>query len=227
MSMTKSRNRKVLIGAAAALLIVVVGVLGVMGMAKTGSRKTTLPRDLSVENLMAEAESDPAKVFQRVHEAMNRTDLTDAQRDELRRNMHNVFEAQMEKRLDEYFTADAGQRRAVLDRHLDQMQPMLRQMAERRAQWERERQNRPVQPGNAGASAGAAPAGLGMAAGGGPPGPGRRDWRNNPPTQQERKMWSESRDPDQRARRMAYFTALRQRGQERGIQMPGPFGGRP
>ena len=44
-------------------------------------------------------------------------------------------------------------------------------------------------------------------------------------TQQERKTRAESRNPDQAAQHMAYFSALRARATARGIQMP--FGGGP
>ena len=42
----------------------------------------------------------------------------------------------------------------------------------------------------------------------------------------ERKERSESRNPDQMARRMAYFSALQKRAAERGVQMPFGRGGR-
>ena len=46
----------------------------------------------------------------------------------------------------------------------------------------------------------------------------------SPPSQAERKERSESRNPDQTARNMAYFSAVRARMTERGLQPPG--GGR-
>ncbi|OHB45271.1 MAG: hypothetical protein A2178_01180 [Planctomycetes bacterium GWC2_49_10] len=49
-------------------------------------------------------------------------------------------------------------------------------------------------------------------------------FRNAKPS--ERRAMRESRDPEQSARQRMFFNALRQRAQERGIQMPGRGGGR-
>jgi hypothetical protein len=150
------------------------------------------------------------------------------------------MEEQMNKRLDAYFaTTDEKQRLAMLDRDIDEMQKRMKERQQREAQAGRTGGPNARGPGGGGSggSPGAASGtggsggGTGVARGpqasggapgtagpgGGPPG----GWRGGgPPTREQQKMRTESRDPDQSARRMAYFTALRKRAEQRGIQMP-------
>lgn len=137
----------------------------------------------------------------RVREQMDDPNLTEEQRRELGRQMRAVFEARMDARLDEYFTAGADGQQAVLDRHIDEMQAEMKEREERR-------QQREPQPG----------------AGEERPRRQRPDFASM--TTQERKLRMESRDPDRQARRMAYFAAVRARMEERGMQPPqfGPIG---
>jgi hypothetical protein len=228
--------------------VIAAGVLllaaGVWGVVAHSSSKVSLPKDLSVEALQAQSD-DPGKVMDRVHQAMTSGNLTDEQRHALWGNVHTVMEAQMNKRMDEYFTAPEAQRRVILDRHIDEMQIRMKEFEQRRAQFEQERQARGaagqgtgpgLPPGGTGGGRGTGPV-AGTAGGRGPgPGPGgqaggpmggpdggRRGDRFGPPSRQERKVRSESRDPDQMARRMTYFTAMRKRAEERGIELNGPM----
>jgi len=191
-----TRRWKLLVAAgvvAAAAAVLAVTVLN-------RSDETGLPEEFSVEALQT-ASDDPAGMRQRMRQALGRDDLTDQQRAQLRRNMREVRQTQMNRRLDEYFLATGAQREAVLDRHLDEMLSRMRQ-----------RQQQPDRPPGerfgrrADDSRGAARRGP--------------DGRRNPPTREQRKQRSESRNPDMMARRMAYMTAMRQRAQERGIEMP-------
>ncbi len=129
---------------------------------------------------------------------MDDPNLSEEQRRELGRQMRAVWEARMDARLDEYFTASADSQSEILDRHIDEMQTEMKEREERR-------QQREQQPG----------------AGEERPRPPRPDFASM--TTQERKLRMESRDPDKQARRMAYFAAVRARMEERGIQPP-PFG---
>lgn len=193
--------------------IVVILALGgsVWGVARMSrSEKPTLPKELSAQALKAQADGDPAKLMNRVHDAMRNGNLTEQQRHELWQNVRQIHEAQMDKRIGEYFAAGTSQRQAILDRQLDEMQVRMREMEQRRAQWEQERQ---AQSAN-----GQPAAGQNGTAGNGPN--GNRPGSHGGPSHAQRKTHSESRDPDQTARRSAYFTALRQRADERGIQMP-------
>jgi hypothetical protein len=215
-------KRKILL-VPAAILVLGASVWGVAALAK--GKKTTLPKEFSVAALKA-VSADPGKVFARVHEAMNRTDLTDQQRHELHENVHQVMEAQMNERLDEYFKAPASDRQAILDRQLDEMQAHMREMQQRYGQSGRpnrgddRRQNGPGDAGPAATGTGGPNVAGGPNGAGGGPGQGWHDRHHGPSTRQERKLHSESHDPDQRAQMMAYRTALRKRAQERGIQMP-------
>lgn len=148
--------------------------------------------------------ADPNQLW----EQMRRTDLTDAERDALREQMRAAWEARIDKRLNEYYTASSqADKDAILDRHIEEMDQDRQDWERRRA--EREKEGATTQP-TAGQQ--------------GPRRPGRPNFAAM--STQERKARSESRNPDQRARMMAYFSALRARAAERGIQLPmGPGGG--
>lgn len=183
-----SRRRVVLVG----LGILAVGA-GVWGFAVGGDGEPTslLPAELSVESLQAQ-NMDPGKL----RETLQREELSEEQRRELRKNMREVWRSVMDERLAEYFAAADADRQAVLDRHIDEFQ-------ERRKQWEQRRKEREEDEGDAEKR--------------------REDFRNQMASmsQQERKERSESRNPDQTAQRMAYFSALRDRMSARGIEMGG------
>ncbi|HOW18629.1 MAG TPA: hypothetical protein PLC79_06295, partial [Phycisphaerae bacterium] len=168
-----------------------------------------------------------------VHEAMSRPGLTEEQRHELWQSARTAMEAQLDKRIDEYFAASDSQKQVILDRQIDEMQSRMKEWQQRRAQWEQQGRPGAARPdggprgGGSAASGGGSGGGPGAApAAGGPPG-GPRDGRHGPPSREERMRHTQARNPDQAARRLAYFTALRKRAEQRGIQMPfGPPGGR-
>jgi TolA-binding protein len=230
MSTDLMRNRKVLF-TSLGILLVAGAVLGAVALGRSG-HKTTLPKDLA-QAIKTES-NDPRKLMETVHEAMSRPGLTDDQRHEIFQNVRTVMEAQMDKRMDEYFAATTeSQKQAILDRQIDEMQARMKEWQQRRAQRDQQQQqgqpgtDRGSQRGGNNAAAGGAAAGPGAApAAGGNQGPGFRG-RRGPPSHEERMRHTQSRNPDQSARRMAYFTAMRARAQQRGIQMPwGPPGGR-
>lgn len=130
-----------------------------------------------------------------VRELFDRQDLTDEQRRELADNLREVGRSMMNDRFGEYFNAPADERQAVLDKHIDEFQKMRKEMEARRKAGQNEEGEKPDP----------------------------RGFLANR-TRQERKAESESRSADEMARGMAYFTALRKRMGERGIEMPGPPG---
>jgi hypothetical protein len=162
--------------------------------------------------------------------------LNDQQRHELWGDVHNAMEQQMEKRMDTYFAAAPAQRTAILDQQIDEMQARMKEWQQRRTQDGQtprdpnsrrlgDRTRRPEAPGTSGRPAAAPggsppPANAGGGPGGGPGGGGFRGDRHGPPSREQRKDHFESRDPDSRARRMAYTSAMQARAQQRGIQMP-------
>jgi hypothetical protein len=113
-------------------------------------------------------------------------------------NMREVWRQTMAQRVDEYFNAPAEQQTAVLDEHIDRFMAQAAQWEERRKEMEKNGELDRERMG--------------------------RMFGNT--SQQERKERSEARNPDQMARTMAYFTAVRARMTERGIKMPGGFGPR-
>jgi hypothetical protein len=234
--MTLNTIQKRVLLAAAGVVTLGGGIWGYVAWA--GSRGPEVPKELTVEALSAESEN-PGQLFQHMREIRDREDLTEEQRHAVFQNVRTVMESRMNERLDEYFTAPEPQRQAILDRHLNDMQTWMAEIRQQRAQREAAGQSSPGRTDSGGgsgtsgntagrsgsggtASAGSGPPPGGPGAGPPPDGPGWRGDRHGPPTQAERKMRSESRDPDQMARRMAYFTALRKRAEERGIELPFP-----
>jgi hypothetical protein len=227
------RNRKVVF-AAVGVVVVAGAVLGAVTRSRSGRSKGALPKDL-VQAIQAES-SDPHKIMETVHEAMSRPGLTEEQRHELWQSARTAMEAQLDKRIDEYFAASDSQKQAILDRQIDEMQARMKEWQQRRAQWEQQgQQGRPgsARPDGGGRGGGSAASGGGTGGppgaapgAGGPPGGPRGD-RHGPPSREERMRHTQARNPDQAARRLAYFTAVRKRAEQRGIQMPfGPPGGR-
>ena len=167
-----------------------------------------LPENLSLAALTKQAENDPGAMRRTIRETMDREDLTDEQRRQARRNMRRVWQGRLDKNVEEYLAASEEEKQAVLDRQIDEFQ-------ERMAEWEKQREARRREREANGEE-------------------GRQDrrergWggRGRSMTRDERKQRSESRDPDRMGRRMAYFSAMRKRMQERGVEMPfGPRGRR-
>ncbi len=220
------------------ILVIALGILVVGGAAwgwaalSLAEPAAPLPESLSADALKAAAEEDPGKAMQRVREAFENQDLSEAQREQLRDNAREVRRAFMETRLNEYFEAPEEEQVAILDRHLDEFMARGAEWRQRRGERAASRPagrptDRPVgqatnRPAGQGASAQSGPPS-------GPPGPQGRRGPRTPPTREQRKVRSESRSPDRRARHMAYRTAMQKRAKERGLEMPGrggPGGGR-
>jgi len=235
------RSPKTMGIAAAGVLLVLGGTVWAVVAWVGGDGRPDVPKELTVASLQAQA-NDPAKIAQTMRETLERKDLTEEQRREVGHNVRQVFEAEVEKSMDEYFTAPPEQKTVVIDRQLDRLQQAMKVMEPLRAQgWGRGGPGGASPDGRPGPRAdgqnGPPPGGPG-----GPPGQGnearRQDgqnhgpggWRGRMSTPEGRKQMSESRDPDRMARRMAYFGAILSRAKERGIEMPfpggrGPMGG--
>lgn len=187
----------------AAGVVVVAGVaIGYVAWPRGAANASALPPELSVEALKAQS-SEPGKMMDTMRDAMRRDDLTDEQRRELGRNMREVWQTTMTARMDEYYSASEEEKNDVLDRHIDEFERFRAEMEKRRAEREKSGEDeRDRERGRATFGA---------------------------QSQEERKARSESRNPDQMARMMGYFSAMRTRMTERGIKPPdGPgfgFGG--
>lgn len=205
--------------------IVIAGVLlaalggGAWGVAHFAGAKDAeaagpqLPEEYTVAKMKEAAKDDPSANFERMRHFMERTDLTDEQREQARENMRQVMDEMMQQRVDEYFGATEEEKTAVLDRHIDEMQKFMQAMEERRRQ---EEAREAAEAEDAEKQAEREKRREEM----------RNRWANR--SQAERKADSEKRDPNKSAQRMAYFGAVMRRSAERGIQMPrfgGPGGG--
>ncbi len=195
------KARKVSIGIA---FFVVAGGMTVWGMIRSAAQQSTLPEELSVASLKSQM-SEGSDQFRQTMRAQE--DLTDEQRQELRRNMREVMGSMMTERVDEYYAAAPEEKDAVLDRHIDEFQERMKEWRKRREERRREQGDDADQERN------------------------REEWRERMRgrrgggTSEQRKSRSESRDPDQMVRMMSYFQALRSRMTERGIESPGGRGG--
>ena len=179
---------------------------------ESNERQSDLPEELRLATLQKNAQESPEKLAETMMNTFDREDLTEEQRRQVRRNMREIRRAETEKRVEEYFAASEQEKQAVLDRHIDEMLQNFERMREsfeqRRQQWEERRRERGESEDDEAA---------------------RQERRRRMiGTAQERKARSEGRDPDSMARQVAYREAVRNRMQERGIEMPrgpGPRGG--
>ena len=190
MTETQSRTRRGWLVVVFCLLGVVAVVLGVASRGGEEKAESLLPEELSVESLQAQA-TDPGQLRE-VLDQHNPSEMTEEQRRELRHNVRQVHRSMLDEHLAEYSAAAEQERQAILDKHIDEFQKRMAEWRKRQEeQGNREDQERPK-------------------------------WREmfGSRTREERKADSESRNPDDMARRMAYFTAVRERMAERGIEMP-------
>ena len=142
--------------------------------------------DVAVESLKD-------KSFSEITEVMHSEDLTDEERQELRRVRREVMMARMNERVDEYFDSPEEEREKILDRHIDEMLAF-------REQWRAERERREEEGQH-----------------------DRERMRRERPRRdrQQAKERMEGGDPDRQKRMMSYWGKMRTRMQARGIEMRG------
>jgi len=187
-------------GIAIGALLLGGSVWGVSALNRSPEPGVDLPPELTVEAIKASA-ANPGQAMGNMRAFRDREDLTDEQRRQARENMREVFQATMNERVNEYFSAPDDLKVVVLDQHIDSMEAWRKATeAQRKEMEKREEGQRDPARGF------------------------------TPRSRDDRKARSESQDPDQSAQRMAYFMALQSRMTERGIKMPwgggrGGFGG--
>jgi len=200
MTMPHMKSPKTWLIASAGILVAGAAVWGLSGRPEVRS-EIDMPKGLSAEEIKQQAVTDPGRLRETVREAARNENLTDAQRRQLAGNMREAWRSGMNERVTEYVNAPDDEKDAVLDKHLDEMQARWKEWEKRREEEDKKGEES-----------------------------GREDFRRlfGERSQQDRKADSESRNPDEMARGMAYFNALRSRAAERGIPMPrGPRGGAP
>jgi hypothetical protein len=110
-----------------------------LAMLTKSSKASAVPNDLTKEALRAQAKETPGQVFEKMRETMQREDLTDEQRQKVRENMREVGREMMEERVNEYFAAATEEeKKAILDRQIDEFMKM-------REEWEKRREEREKQ----------------------------------------------------------------------------------
>jgi hypothetical protein len=205
---------KIIVVQVAVVLAIAGGVWGYSAWSgDVSSEANAVPPELTVEALKTQMD-DPGKMMQTMRQTMRREDLTDEQRAEVRRNMREVWQSTMDERVDEYFAAATEKdKNVVLDRQIDEFQERMKEWEARRQEREREREREREARGRDGDADGQQTTESREERG--------RRWRRfaGSQTREQRKARSESRDPDRTARRMVYFTAMRKRASERGVEM--------
>jgi hypothetical protein len=213
MSGSGKPSSKVIVISTVVVLALAAGVWGVVSW-RGGSDSDALPEDLTVASLDAQFD-DPAKMMKTMEEVLDRDDLTDEQRRKVRDNMRDVWQARMDKNVNEWFNAPPDQKKAVMDRHIDQFQAAMevwQKNGERlRKKWEAHRERRKAE-------------GKDVEDDDNPHGP--PGWGSRMQSKQGRQTMTQSRDPDRSARMSMYFGAVMARMNERGIEMPWHRGGR-
>lgn len=192
-----NRPMRVILAIAAVLL-----VGGGVWAFSSSSNSTSNPSSPAV---LAAADDNPGKVFDKMRELQHRTDLTDDQRRQQMGALRDQMDAQIDIRVNAYFTATTPEEKnRLLDKSIDDME-------KRRQEFENERRREDANTASSRPSREER----------------RRQWMNSTP--QERKTRSESRSADNEARRRAYRAAMEGRMKERGIKPPqwgGPGGNR-
>ena len=124
-----------------------------------------------------------------------RAELTDEERERLRKNAGPLFRKTIGKRIDKYFQLPREERTAYLDEMIDRMEEM------RKAGRERGKHQQQVKPGTPGASTSGHP---------GPPGRQfKPEWL---------KRWIEETPPEERAKQTQFMMAIQKRRLERGFK---------
>jgi len=201
MPLAKKKTMSPWVVVSGGVLVAGAAVWGVVGAGSAGAGGVVVPTNLTVDALKQRSQ-EPGRAFGEVRQALGGDELTDEQKRQVAENIRTVRRATMRERMDEYYNADPDEKEAILDKHLDEMQERFKRFRGR---------------------------GQGGGAGSGMSEEQRKELRQlfRPQSKQDRKSRSESRSADDTARAMVYFTAMRSRATQRGIQMPrGPGGGR-
>lgn len=234
-------KRKWLIGSVVAVVILAAGYF---------AWGAFVPKQTEADRILADVREVPVdQRFEKMRELRKQErDLPEEEREKVREGMHEMMAEEISKRIDEYENAPEDQKVAVLDKQIDEfvaMRERWRAEAEqRRAEGGEDGDRGPRgdgPPGGdrggdaTGGSGGSGGTGGNAAAGsgGGPSGGdgaraegrgGRAGGRGGQQTIEQRKRRMEGTNPDRMARMMRYFTKVRERAAERGIDMGGPGG---
>ena len=187
---------------------IVLAGLAAGGIVWALSSRGTDPQVQKVQQLQAElfAEKTPPEQRRQRFEVLRKEteQLSPEQREEVRHQMRQQFERRMQERVDAYFALPPEQRTAHLDQQIDAMEQRRKEWESRRARQGQTQQGQTRQ-GQPRRDAGARGRG------------GNRRNMSAEQRSQRRKQRLDRSTPEQRAKRTAYFDALRKRRQERGL----------
>jgi len=139
--------------------------------------------------------------LEQVFDQLRTAKLSDEERDRLEANLRELMMEDMQRKVNDYFEAPEAEQEAVMDAHIDEMQKF---MADMRAYHEKHKDDPDYQAER-----------------------DQRRQRMGTPSLQERKQRMEGTNPDQMVRMFRYWTKMRERAQQRGIEMgPGQRGSR-
>src|SRR5262245_8992299 len=122
-----SPRNKVIAIAAVVVLVVGAGVWAFVAHHRSDTG-IDIPKEYTLASLKGAEPRDMGNLFR---ELRDRNDLTDAQREEIFRNMRELREQRDKARVDEYFATPESQRKEVLDKHIDEMQKAWREREQR------------------------------------------------------------------------------------------------
>lgn len=138
--------------------------------------------------------------FSEIMAIMRSKDLTEEQRDHMRRVGFQVMRTSMKKNVDEYFDAPKAEREKILDRQIDEWMEFMNQMEAYREQHKDDPEHQADQERE------------------------RERWRTR--NTQEAKQRMEGGNPDEQKRMFFYWGQMRARAEARGLDMGGPWGRR-
>jgi hypothetical protein len=179
------------------------------------SKGPKVPENLTVESIKQKIVEDSGAAMRTVRETMENEELTDEERRAARRNIGRAWMELMDERITEYENAGTEEEKnAVLDRQIDEFIENMKKMRESREERRKQRETERKENGQEDMTDAERAE--------------RRQERMKQrmgATKGERKARSESRSAESMARRANYFKSMRQRAEQRGIEMP-RYGGR-
>jgi len=212
MSESSKRSPKLAVISALVVLVAAAGVWGLVAM--RGGDPDALPENLTVAGLETQFD-DPEKMMRTMENVLDRDDLSDEQRRQIMENVGELWRTRMDTNVNEWFSAPPDQKKAVMDKHIDQFQTAMKVWQKNgdrmRKKWEEYRKRRAAEGKEVDEEEQ------------NPHGPS--GWGSRMRSQQGRQTMTQSRDPDRSARMSMYFGAAMARMKERGIEMPWQRGG--
>ncbi len=216
MLMLNILNKRYLIVVSAGLLgILIFGIaaLAIRGKASAPNPKTADPKHVAnylASNSFRKLSNEKKQDY--LNQLRQRTDfsgpprgLSEAQQEQIRRNIEPVMRAGMEKEIEDFAKLSPADQIAFLDQRIDQMEAMRKKGGTENAE------GRPDGP---------PPGGTGGPPPGGPPPGGRGGGRPGAPNRDMMRQMIGRSNPRERALRTKFMDAMRKRMKERGMDGP-------